>query len=75
MVSIEQQDKDCESIAKEGGGMSMARCDGCDRIIDTDNDLNCYRDKGNPRKPWGNYLNDNICLCEWCRDEREIWDE
>ena len=55
--------------------MSMARCDGCDWVIDTDSDLECYRLRSNPNRHWGDdgdYRPDNICLCEWCREERKL---
>ena len=51
--------------------MSMDRCAGCDRMIDTDDDPDCYRDKRDPRKPWENYAEDGVCLCEFCRPEEE----
>jgi hypothetical protein len=37
--------------------MSMACCTKCDRIVDTDDDLDCYE---NPRQ---------VCICENCRDD------
>ena len=40
--------------------MSLSRCDGCDRIIDTDADPECY------------YHTENQCLCEWCREGRDL---
>lgn len=46
--------------------MSMDRCSGCDRPIDTDDDPECYVEVGNMRR-----LHKTICLCEFCRDERE----
>lgn len=55
--------------------MSMDRCEVCGRGIDTDDDPDCYRDRKNPKLPWENYREDNIVMCEGCRDNAEIWDE
>lgn len=48
--------------------MSMARCDGCDGLIDTDNDCECYvtvivrnMDESIVARP-------EKCLCGRCRD-------
>ena len=38
--------------------MSMDRCHRCDRLVDTDEDLECY-DK------------QDYCVCEVCRDREE----
>jgi hypothetical protein len=46
--------------------MSMCRCDGCSRIIDSDDDPECFVEVGNMRR-----LHDTIILCEPCREDRE----
>jgi hypothetical protein len=45
--------------------MSMARCDSCERDIDTDKDVDCYL-----TDPWDRLTGE--CLCENCRERR--WD-
>lgn len=58
--------------------MSMDRCEECDRYIDTDIDCDCYRLRSDPKRPWGddgNYRPDNICLCQWCREEMRLDEE
>ena len=44
--------------------MSMIRCDGCDRIIDSDDDPDCFVEVGNMRR-----MNFTKVMCERCRDE------
>lgn len=51
--------------------MSMDRCNWCDRTIDTDYDMDCYRDKTDPLKRWEDYRTDNTVMCEGCRDGYE----
>ena len=46
--------------------MSLDRCHDCERLVDTDDDPECYVEVGNMRR-----LHKTICLCEFCRDERE----
>ena len=58
--------------------MSIARCEGCDRAIDTDFDLDCYRLRSSPKREWGDdgdFKPDNICLCEWCREQQGLDEE
>lgn len=58
--------------------MSMDRCNGCDRLIDTDFDLDCYRMNSDPKRLWGDkgdYGDYPICLCEWCREEQGLDDD
>ena len=43
--------------------MSMARCEGCDRIFDTDEDPDCFVEVGNMRR-----LHKTVIRCEWCRE-------
>ena len=38
--------------------MSMIRCEWCERLIDSDDDPDCFAE--NPEE----------VLCEWCRDKR-----
>lgn len=50
--------------------MSMVRCDGCDRFIDSDDDPECFW----PPEVTPN--SDDKVYCEWCREERGLnWDE
>lgn len=42
--------------------MSMDTCKSCDRIVDTDDDPDCYYDAD---------MNQTPCTCEWCREEKE----
>lgn len=44
--------------------MSMCRCDGCDRLIDSDDDPDCFVEVGNMRR-----LHKEIILCEPCREK------
>ena len=59
-----------------GDAMSMARCDGCGRLIDTDSDTDCYIEVENyvntamPVNP-GPHPTEYKCLCEMCRAELE----
>ena len=46
--------------------MSMCTCERCDRMIDSDDDPDCFVEVGNMRR-----LHSTIVLCEWCRDDRE----
>jgi len=56
--------------------MSMDRCHDCDRLIDTDDDPDCYIEVGNMRSQ-----TKTVCVCEHCRelrldrDERLQWAE
>lgn len=47
--------------------MSMDRCCKCDRIIDTDFDLECY--VPDPRHSLAGHP--DICVCESCREREE----
>jgi len=47
-----------------GVGMSMIRCDWCERLIDSDGDPDCFI------HDFEGMLKDEV-LCEWCRDKRE----
>ena len=51
--------------------MSMDTCDTCSTLIDTDFDLECYRQASDPRKIWEDFTKDSVCICEWCREEIE----
>ncbi len=46
--------------------MSMDICKDCDRLVDTDDDCDCYVEVGNMRNQ-----TQFICLCEPCRWRRE----
>lgn len=43
--------------------MSMSCCDSCNRLVDTDEDPECY------------YHTEGKCLCVWCREERDVQEE
>jgi hypothetical protein len=43
--------------------MSMVMCERCDRMIDSDDDPDCFVE------------NPDAVLCEWCREEREAQQE
>lgn len=49
--------------------MSMAVCDNCTAYIDTDEQLECYRDAAWPHKLWTEWRNDNVCWCETCLEQ------
>lgn len=53
-----------------GMNMSMDVCHDCGRIVDTDNEPCAYIEVGNMRR-----LTETICVCERCREEREMHDE
>lgn len=42
--------------------MSMARCDDCERVFDSDADPECFVETA---------PHTYECVCEWCRDIRE----
>ena len=42
--------------------MSMDRCSSCERVIDSDDDPDCYVDTSPTT---------TVCRCEWCRDDAE----
>jgi hypothetical protein len=42
--------------------MSMCRCDSCSKVIDSDQDLDCFVD----------YRGETVILCERCRDHDEL---
>ena len=44
--------------------MSMCMCERCDKMIDSDDDPECFIDA--PEREFG-----TIILCEWCRNDRE----
>jgi len=46
--------------------MSMIRCEQCERLIDSDDDPDCFIE--NPGMPGS--MGDEV-LCEWCREKRE----
>lgn len=46
--------------------MSMARCDECDAIFDTDNDPDCFVEVGNMRR-----LHKTKIICMYCREDAE----
>lgn len=46
--------------------MSMCICERCDRMIDSDQDPDCFVEVGNMRR-----MHSTITLCEWCREDRE----
>lgn len=46
--------------------MSMDICKDCDRLVDTDDDCDCYVEVGSMRRQ-----TETICLCEPCRWRRE----
>jgi len=48
--------------------MSMDSCDKCSNAIDTDFDLECYRQADTPQQLWENHTLDGVCICEWCRE-------
>lgn len=50
--------------------MSVIRCEGCSRLIDSDFDLECFVETGNMRR-----LHETVVLCESCRDKRAAEDE
>lgn len=47
--------------------MSMDMCVDCDRLVDTDDDCDCYIEVGNMRKQ-----TKTICVCEPCRERRQM---
>lgn len=50
--------------------MSMDICKDCDRLVDTDDDSECYVEVGNMRRQ-----TETICLCEPCRERRQQQEE
>lgn len=48
--------------------MSIDRCSRCDRLIDTDYDLECY--VPDPRHSLAGHP--DICVCESCREREEM---
>ena len=50
--------------------MSMDRCHDCGRLVDTDDDLECYVDIGDQR-----WHMKEVCICESCREDRIADDE
>lgn len=46
--------------------MSMARCDRCDAVFDTDNDPDCFVEVGNMRR-----LHQTQIVCEYCREDEQ----
>jgi hypothetical protein len=46
--------------------MSMIKCAGCDAMIDSDDDPDCFVEVGNMRR-----LHRTIAFCEPCRERRE----
>jgi hypothetical protein len=47
--------------------MSMVCCEKCDRLIDSDEDGDCFVEIGNMRR-----LHKEVVWCEWCREEHEV---
>lgn len=45
--------------------MSMDRCSACERLVDTDEDLDCY-------VPGEGIMKPNRCICEFCREDLGI---
>lgn len=50
--------------------MSMIRCEQCERLIDSDDDPECFVE--NPGLPGA--MGDEV-LCEWCREKRYLENE
>ena len=46
--------------------MSMVICEKCDRLIDSDDDPDCFVETGNMRR-----LHQTVVMCEPCRDYDE----
>ena len=46
--------------------MSIDRCHDCRRLVDTDDDPECYVEIGNMRR-----LHKEACVCEPCRERRD----
>ena len=46
--------------------MSIDRCHDCGRLVDTDDDPECYIEIGNMRR-----LHKETCVCEPCRERRD----
>lgn len=48
--------------------MSMIRCDRCSRLIDSDDDPECFVEVDND-EGIASYLG---AFCEWCRDKMDL---
>jgi len=50
--------------------MSMICCEACDRLIDSDMDVDCFVEVGNMKR-----LHKEVVWCEWCREEKMTEEE
>jgi hypothetical protein len=51
--------------------MSIIYCDKCSRLIDSDDDPDCFVDVSQRRYQWQKH---DMVICEACRDQNDQWE-